>query len=239
MVRKEIIYLLYDDSGLSNTCYIGKTNDVKRRFRQHLNNPGSPHTRKYRWLTFLKKAEVIPKIKILEEVREQDRWQDRERYWIKFLKDEGISLCNGTDGGDGVTLFGKDNGMFGKPSAMRGKVGAMKGKIGRMKGICGENHPAFGTTSPMNNILGENHPRTGMKQSEASKLKMSNSKKGKKNPNFGKSRKIVCLNDNKEFKSMADAARFYGISRDCINQVCLGNFKKTHGSFVFRYVEES
>ena len=39
-------------------------------------------------------------IDILEEVNNLN-WQEREKYWIKHIKENGYKLTNMTDGGDG------------------------------------------------------------------------------------------------------------------------------------------
>lgn len=51
-------------------------------------------------------------------------------------------------------------------------------------------------------------------------------------------RKVVCVDDNKVFESLSDAARYYDIDTGALSQVCGGKrFRKTIGGRSFRYAE--
>ena len=54
-----------------------------------------------RWLSSLAEP---PHLTLVEEVS-SETWQDRERYWISKLKNDGFNLVNGTDGGEGSNGF--------------------------------------------------------------------------------------------------------------------------------------
>lgn len=77
--------------------YIGKTNNPKRRYREHLTLLNE-RTHKTNWIKKLLQQNVNPTIKFLEIVR-SDLINDREIFWIN--KFNGTNLLNGTLGGDG------------------------------------------------------------------------------------------------------------------------------------------
>lgn len=57
--------------------YVGKTINIKRRYKQHLYDKRGSH--KSNWVQSLRKQNLKPVITILEEC---DNWQEREIYWI-------------------------------------------------------------------------------------------------------------------------------------------------------------
>jgi hypothetical protein len=90
------IYALYDNKG--NT-YIGKTNNPRRRYFEHLNDKRSCETQKRAWLDSLLENNIFPHIRIIEVV--DSNWRARERYWIAEMERQGMHLLNETKGGDG------------------------------------------------------------------------------------------------------------------------------------------
>lgn len=49
--------------------------------------------------------------------------------------------------------------------------------------------------------------------------------KGKTGP---KPKAVFCITNNKEFASVKEAARFYGIPQSCVSDACNGKLKQTH-----------
>jgi hypothetical protein len=80
--------------------YVGKTNNLARRLKNHRNEKKEFH--KSHWLKLLTSLQLNPIIRILEETCESC-WRDRERWWIKHCREIGCDLTNHTDGGDGVS----------------------------------------------------------------------------------------------------------------------------------------
>ena len=64
------------------------------------------------------------------------------------------------------------------------------------------------------------------------KKKMSESKKGRAALNR---KKILCVNDNKEFSSMNEAAKYYGCSVSLVSMICSGKKKSSKG-LIFKEV---
>ncbi len=84
--------------------YVGKSYDPQERLKGHLKNCKRTVTLKNRWIAKLKSLDLKPSIQILEEVLESE-WEDRERYWIKELQNQGYLLKNGDRGGKGRSSY--------------------------------------------------------------------------------------------------------------------------------------
>ena len=80
-----------------NSFYVGRTNNIKRRHRQHCNGYGHRDgTRTYDVVyTFAKENGVeIPKPVILEEKLTAEQSQEREDYWKRYYADKGLKCLN-------------------------------------------------------------------------------------------------------------------------------------------------
>lgn len=78
--------------------YVGKADDPERRFKKHLCNGENCH--RTAWIRSLAADDIQPALILLEECPKEN-WQERERHWIAFLRENGADLVNSTDGGDG------------------------------------------------------------------------------------------------------------------------------------------
>lgn len=96
---KIFIYTLSDQNG--NIRYIGKTKDIKRRFREHIKNYDNSESYKNNWIKSLVKKGDYPVISILDEVEYEDS-SFFEMYWISQLECWGFKLTNLTIGGEGT-----------------------------------------------------------------------------------------------------------------------------------------
>ena len=97
------IYTLSDSTGIR---YVGKTNNIKIRFSNHICESRSKTKNNHRinWLKSLAKGGEKPVIEILDVVT-KDSWVFWEIYWISQLKSWGFSLTNGTLGGENPPSF--------------------------------------------------------------------------------------------------------------------------------------
>jgi len=130
------IYKLLDEDG--ETFYIGKTINTRNRLNGHLRlareGKRLPVSAKIRKLL---RQGYRPQIEIVEEV-DDDVIDERERYHISSAREEGINLCNLTEGGDGgitpeiakkVVETRRRNGTNRHSEETRRKIGAAhKGK---------------------------------------------------------------------------------------------------------------
>lgn len=92
------IYLI--SNTLTNEYYIGKTNNVAKRFNDHLKsafNGKSSNSRIARNINKYGKENFT--IEVIENCF--DDYQEKEKYWIRLYKDLASELClNLTEGGD-------------------------------------------------------------------------------------------------------------------------------------------
>jgi group I intron endonuclease len=96
---KIFIYTLSDQNG--NIRYIGKTKNIKRRFREHIKNYDNSKSYKNNWIKSLINNGEFPVISIIDEVEYKDS-SFFEMYWISQLECWGFKLTNLTIGGEGT-----------------------------------------------------------------------------------------------------------------------------------------
>jgi len=82
--------------------YVGKSNDLPTRLRDHISSSGRERTRKANWVRSLKRQGKKPVIESLDVVPEAE-WQQWEQYWIQVVGGcWGFDLTNGDSGGLGT-----------------------------------------------------------------------------------------------------------------------------------------
>ncbi len=86
------IYALIDPRDYA-VCYIGITDDVYRRFFQHLSCDGD-NPAKDAWITQLRLDNVMLIMKTLEVVPTVEQAREREAFWIQHYKFLGTPLLN-------------------------------------------------------------------------------------------------------------------------------------------------
>lgn len=79
--------------------YIGKTDNLKKRFRAHLAESVKKKNHLGSWLRSLPEEPILV---VLHEVLESESWAEEERRYISCARAIGIALVNATDGGEGV-----------------------------------------------------------------------------------------------------------------------------------------
>ncbi len=94
------IYALIDPN-TQQIRYVGKSDNPRRRMQDHMDDKRKTH--RASWLKSLRDKGQKPILMILEEVL-FDIWQERERYWIAYYREQGIDLTNMADGGEGGYL---------------------------------------------------------------------------------------------------------------------------------------
>lgn len=99
MSRPARIYALLDDDGCIR--YVGYTlRTIEQRLDAHMRWLRRTESTRHlaQWLRSLGHR---PSIVLIEEITE-DQVDERERYWIKYFRDNGCDLVNGTAGGKGT-----------------------------------------------------------------------------------------------------------------------------------------
>lgn len=126
-MRKIYIYAIKDPRDYQ-IKYIGKTIDINRRFKEHLQDSYlKDNTYKNNWIKKLLSENLQPIFEVVEECCE-DIWEERERFWISYYKEIGFNLTNMCDGGEGG----------------HGAVRTEKFKLNLKKKRVGEKNPYYG-----------------------------------------------------------------------------------------------
>ena len=97
------IYLMYDPTTISKTCYVGWSYSLEKRLKKHkeANNSLAKANHKKNWIKSLKKRGVKPLMLILDIIEPLGWWQLYETFYIAYYKSINIKLCNSTLGGEG------------------------------------------------------------------------------------------------------------------------------------------
>lgn len=94
------IYVLLDEFG--KVRYVGKTNNINRRYKEHLTN--KDNTYKSKWVQSMILNDFVPEIKIIGEYT-KDTINIWEMFWINHYSKIGCKLTNLTLGGDGGVVI--------------------------------------------------------------------------------------------------------------------------------------
>ena len=206
---KIYIYVLHDKHNISNTIYIGKTNNLQNRLRDHL-KPYSLRRKNYKnnWIKDSLKSNSPIQITILEET-DEDQWQEAEMFYIAYFNSIGMSLANGTDGGESgmkkgiLTAANKENlrqKNLGKKATTEVRLKMSLSKIGSNNFFYGKQH-----TQKSKNLISSSN--TGKKRTAEFKAKKSILTKAENNPNYKKNIKndliIQLFNENKSNSEIA------------------------------------
>lgn len=115
MSRPVFIYTLTDPR-TSQIRYVGKTVDIEGRMRQHNSRMSSPITHRDYWGNSLLDSGQKPVFTVID-VANENNWEDIERFWISYHRNNGFPLTNLSSGGEGAGL-GNKNGV-GNPGCIR------------------------------------------------------------------------------------------------------------------------
>lgn len=141
--------------------YIGKTiQTLNNRLRRHVydaNRLTENKSHKNNWIRLLLKKNLKPKIELIEENIDIDKWGEVEIMYIKKFRGLGYDLTNNTNGGEG------SHGVILSEETKKKISEANKGRV---------------VSESIKKYLSDLHK--GKKLSEETKKKISQSKKGKK-----------------------------------------------------------
>jgi len=225
-MKKEFIYCLKDPRDLS-VRYIGKSNNPKKRFKEHLYEAKNKKTKRERWITKLVKLNLLPVLEILKEIKEGESiiW---EPFYINKFKQEGCDLVNYDELGIGTT---------GDKKILKKIHNKSKIKINQYDSN-GNFMQSFSSLREAEKKLKINHgnisrcckgeyKHTGgyifKKETDKSEIKKINNLNAKP-------KKVIefDLEGNKinEYKSIAEASRQTGIDNGNLSKMCNGKIKK-------------
>jgi len=101
MTTKTTVYIYTLTDPISEQVrYVGKTNNPKRRYRQHLYCAKQLISHSQRWIQGLLDQGLKPEMQIIETTT-RSLWREREQYWIQHYQEIGSPLTNLTEGGGG------------------------------------------------------------------------------------------------------------------------------------------
>lgn len=131
------LYLLIDPR--TNACrYVGYSANPKRRYGDHLRDRMPSH--RINWIQSLFTEGLSPKLQVIAALSTIEEAQQLEIALIAKLRDRGVKLVNGTDGGEGRTGTKHSKETREQMSLSR------RGELNPMYGRCGMDNPHSGVT---------------------------------------------------------------------------------------------
>lgn len=165
-----------------------------------------------------------------------------EKTLIKCLRDSGSSLCNLTDGGDGVSGYKHTNETRLLLSEInKGSTSYWKGKQMSAEHVKKISESRKGKKLSPEHIAKVAASKIGKKLSQETKDKIRAKVTGfkhTKETRLKMSVPVFCLTNNKYYDSVTDAANELNLSTSNISKVCKGKLNHT-GGFVFKYITEN
>lgn len=217
---------------LSNKVrYVGKTNNPKERYKNHLNRLHNKGTHKANWIVHLRNKGLRPIFEIIEEV-DIKNWKSKEKYYISHYIDEGCDLVNHTEGGDGLSYGNQTSFKKGHKSPTMG-TGTKKKCI-----ICGKEFPCPPSRLSIYQCCSKECRRVHVKDNPNSGAfirGLTPWNKGKQLPkNKSNSKPIIQINITSDeivnkFPSAAEAERQTGINQDSITNNIRGKSRSAGG----------
>lgn len=220
------------------TCeirYIGITNNMRRRYRQHIctTSYGKRHCKS--WIISLKSKNLLP---IMEELDtcEDSLSEQIEKYWISQFISWGFNLTNLTKGGEGVLGYQHTEEAIKKIAkaglGRKPKQSSIDALVSYNKSGRSEEH----RKKLSNNRIGKSPANKGIPMSIEQKEKLSEIKKGK--PAIWRYIRIVQYSLDKtfikEWDSATKAAEELKLNRANL-VACLKKRRRKCGNYLWEY----
>jgi len=123
------IYFLKDPSS-NEIRYVGLSYNVERRFKEHLKDKNDSY--KKRWINNLLINHTEPSVEIIKSGLSLSEAFELEKYYIKYLKENGVRLTNETSGGEAP--------MSNKTHTEDTKLKMSENRIGEKNSFYGKSH---------------------------------------------------------------------------------------------------
>ena len=246
-MKTTFIYILIDPV-TQQVRYIGKTNNLKTRLREHCSSSCLvKRTHKNNWIKSLLNKGLKPLIETIDEINESE-WQFWERHYISLYKSWEFNLTNSNEGGFGGTNPCEETRL--KMSLQRkNKLKSQQHKENISKSLKGKNVWCKGNNNPSKREDVRQRKRLkmlGRKVSVETRLKLSQIRKGKTAHNKGKkgylnlntSKPVISIDkftqEKKYFSSIKEAAKYYNINTYNISN-CLAKRQKSCNNLCWVY----
>lgn len=209
---------------INNHCYIGSSNDIKRRFNTHrytLNNNKHHNIPLQRSWNKYEPDEFI--FEVIEECKKEDKLE-RERYYFEVLKPEYNTARDPL-----APMQGRKH----KPETLE----KLKGR----KILQGKEHYAWGKTFSEEHRRNMSDSHKGSKRNNETKSKMSNTAKRinaweRMKGHIERNKRKVKDNFGNIFNSLMDAAKYYSMSIQAVCDILKGRTKASRLGVTFIYV---
>lgn len=98
-----IIYIYSYKNITNGHRYIGKTNNIERRKREHISNAYNPNNLRYNslWSKKIRQYGIESFEFEILEITDENNWKEKEKYWIKYYNTFNGVGYNLSEGGDG------------------------------------------------------------------------------------------------------------------------------------------
>ena len=218
MENKVYIYGLKDPRDCQ-IKYNGKTINIDRRYKEHIQTHRNRKSKKNSWIINLIKNGLEPIMEIIEECN-LDNWEEREIFWISYYKELGFNLKN-TQNGGGRTKY-----VF---SELARKNMSDSQKIRWTRNM---------RNKKGNYVLSEEERNKRSKNAKENLNIMNNLKKGSQSCKV----EILQLSKDKKFikkwESLSDASRTLNINIGNISK-CLKGKTQSCGGFIWEYKNQT
>jgi len=185
--------------------YIGKTNDLKKRFNRHIfDSRKDTKTHKRAWISGLLSENKTPIIEIIDIVPIKN-WQFWEEFYIILFKSWGFSLTNLTNGGEcGISTKESINKMV--ETRRKNNSYAVTNELRQKRKLLS---------------IGNKNPFYGKKHTEKSKQKIGIKSKERNN------KKIAIIENNQTFifNSYEELATYKNVNKATISKRINKNYK--------------
>lgn len=205
--KKYYVYIIYEIGTCPLLGYVGETNNIDRRWREHKKEIVSGEHPNYNLRKFKKCIDrLIFKIISVESSKKDAL---NKEYAMRPVKGLGMNIATG--GSDFEGMCGKNNPMYGKTLTNEHKSKISVGNRGKKvdnEGRKNISKAKLGNKNPMYGIVGKDHP---------------------------KSVRVYCIDLHKEFDSALEAAIFVEGQNYNIIACCRGK-RKSHKGHKWKYV---
>ena len=231
---------------INGKCYIGQTiRTVKERWTEHCKPYNGKFGKLLIDLAIRKYGKEKFEVKTIYKASSIEDLNKKEQFYIKKLKTMGKDGYNLTTGGDNyirseetkkkisLSQIGPKNHRYGKKASKETRRKQSESHKGEKNNFYGKTH-----TPKVRKIISDmmkkrGNGQLGLKRSKSTRKKLSENQKGKIP---GNARPIICNENGKNYRSIAEAGRQLKLGPSSIYDVLKGKLNQTKG-YSFSYFQ--